>query len=235
MQPCRQACSFVSSSMVACCAHAVCSYAARQNKEENSGGAARHAPRSADRDRCDAGVLPVRPLAIIVAVVDRPPGPRPGLLSVLAGADRHRRSPLALLVSIWREPRTADASAEESSHPAAWLRAPCAGFAIIGAAGARVTVADGVRRLPARHAGLQRRPRDRAGRAALVARSPVFAVLGSFGVYYVFTTWLDVLLPTGRSGYRRMEALVHLLQGFARGALAQLSASTPSWAACWAP
>lgn len=28
----------------------------------------------------------------------------------------------------------------------------------------------------------------------------VFAVLGSFGVYYVFTTWLDVLLPTGRFG-----------------------------------
>lgn len=25
----------------------------------------------------------------------------------------------------------------------------------------------------------------------------LFAVLGSFGVYYVFTTWLDVLLPTG--------------------------------------
>ena len=28
----------------------------------------------------------------------------------------------------------------------------------------------------------------------------VFAVLGSFGVYYVFTTWLDVILPTGRFG-----------------------------------
>lgn len=28
----------------------------------------------------------------------------------------------------------------------------------------------------------------------------LFAVLGSFGVYYVFTTWLDVLLPTGRLG-----------------------------------
>ena len=28
----------------------------------------------------------------------------------------------------------------------------------------------------------------------------VFAALGSFGVYYVFTTWLDVLLPTGRFG-----------------------------------
>jgi len=25
----------------------------------------------------------------------------------------------------------------------------------------------------------------------------LFAVLGSFGVYYVFTTWLDVVLPTG--------------------------------------
>jgi putative tricarboxylic transport membrane protein len=28
----------------------------------------------------------------------------------------------------------------------------------------------------------------------------VFAVLGSFGVYYVFTTWLDVLLPAGQIG-----------------------------------
>jgi len=28
----------------------------------------------------------------------------------------------------------------------------------------------------------------------------LFAVLGSFGVYYVFTTWLDVLLPTGVLG-----------------------------------
>jgi len=28
----------------------------------------------------------------------------------------------------------------------------------------------------------------------------VFAVLGSYGVYYVFTTWLDVLLPVGQIG-----------------------------------
>ena len=28
----------------------------------------------------------------------------------------------------------------------------------------------------------------------------VFAVLGSLGVYYVFTTWLDVLLPVGQFG-----------------------------------
>lgn len=28
----------------------------------------------------------------------------------------------------------------------------------------------------------------------------IFAVLGSFGVYYVFTTWLDVLLPVGQIG-----------------------------------
>jgi putative tricarboxylic transport membrane protein len=28
----------------------------------------------------------------------------------------------------------------------------------------------------------------------------VFAVLGSFGVYYVFTTWLDVILPVGQFG-----------------------------------
>jgi putative tricarboxylic transport membrane protein len=28
----------------------------------------------------------------------------------------------------------------------------------------------------------------------------VFAFLGSFGVYYVFTTWLDVLLPVGQLG-----------------------------------
>ncbi|MBL0897909.1 MAG: tripartite tricarboxylate transporter TctB family protein [Reyranella sp.] len=29
----------------------------------------------------------------------------------------------------------------------------------------------------------------------------VFSVLGSFGVFYVFTTWLDVLLPTGLLGF----------------------------------
>ncbi|MGQ0582313.1 MAG: tripartite tricarboxylate transporter TctB family protein [Reyranella sp.] len=29
----------------------------------------------------------------------------------------------------------------------------------------------------------------------------VFAVVGSYGVYYVFTTWLDVLLPVGRIGF----------------------------------
>ncbi|MGE0577512.1 tripartite tricarboxylate transporter TctB family protein [Reyranella sp.] len=29
----------------------------------------------------------------------------------------------------------------------------------------------------------------------------LFAVLGSFGVYYVFTTWLDVILPTGKLGF----------------------------------
>ena len=28
----------------------------------------------------------------------------------------------------------------------------------------------------------------------------LFALLGSFGVYYVFTTWLDVLLPVGTFG-----------------------------------
>jgi putative tricarboxylic transport membrane protein len=28
-----------------------------------------------------------------------------------------------------------------------------------------------------------------------------FAVLGSFGVFYVFTTWLDVLLPVGPFGF----------------------------------
>lgn len=28
----------------------------------------------------------------------------------------------------------------------------------------------------------------------------LFAALGSFGVFYLFTTWLDVLLPVGRFG-----------------------------------
>ena len=28
----------------------------------------------------------------------------------------------------------------------------------------------------------------------------IFAVLGSYGVFYVFTTWLDVLLPVGQLG-----------------------------------
>ena len=29
----------------------------------------------------------------------------------------------------------------------------------------------------------------------------IFAVLGSYGVFYVFTTWLDVLLPVGQLGF----------------------------------
>ena len=29
----------------------------------------------------------------------------------------------------------------------------------------------------------------------------VGCVLGSYGVYYVFTTWLDVLLPVGQFGF----------------------------------
>lgn len=29
----------------------------------------------------------------------------------------------------------------------------------------------------------------------------LFSVAGSFGVFYVFTTWLDVLLPTGLLGF----------------------------------
>jgi hypothetical protein len=28
----------------------------------------------------------------------------------------------------------------------------------------------------------------------------LFAVAGSFGVYYIFTTWLDVQLPAGSLG-----------------------------------
>jgi putative tricarboxylic transport membrane protein len=105
---------------------------------------------------------------------------------------------LALLVSIWREPQpAADASAEEVRIlPHGWGALRC--FAIIGLLAA-VTIAMefvGFRlAMLAFNAALVIALGER--RWWLIA---VFAALGSFGVYYVFTTWLDVLLPTGQLG-----------------------------------
>ncbi|KAF0098367.1 MAG: LigA [Rhodospirillaceae bacterium] len=105
---------------------------------------------------------------------------------------------LALLVSIWREPLPAtDASIEEVSIlPHGWGAMRC--FAILGLLAA-VTIA--MEFVGFRLAML-------VFNAALVIALgerrwwiiAVFAVLGSFGVYYLFTTWLDVLLPTGQFG-----------------------------------
>src|SRR5688572_24492889 len=61
--------------------------AEEQNK---TGRATGHAPRSADCDRRHAGLLRVCDVAVAAAVADGSPGPWPGLLSVLAGPDRHR-------------------------------------------------------------------------------------------------------------------------------------------------
>jgi putative tricarboxylic transport membrane protein len=106
---------------------------------------------------------------------------------------------IALLFSTWREPRPAaqDASIEEVRIlPHGWGALRC--LAIIGLLAA-VTVA--MELVGFRLAML-------VFNAALVIALgerrwwivAVFAVLGSFGVYYVFTTWLDVLLPTGQFG-----------------------------------
>lgn len=105
---------------------------------------------------------------------------------------------LALLVSMWRAPReTSEASAEEVRIlPHGWGALRC--LAIVGLVAA-VTVA--MEFVGFRLAML-------VFNAALVIALgerrwwiiAVFAVLGSFGVYYVFTTWLDVLLPTGQFG-----------------------------------
>ena len=105
---------------------------------------------------------------------------------------------LALLVSIWREPRPAtDASLEEVRIlPHGWGALRC--LAIVGLLAA-VTIA--MEFVGFRLAML-------VFNAALVIALgerrwwiiAVFAVLGSFGVYYLFTTWLDVLLPTGQFG-----------------------------------
>jgi len=105
---------------------------------------------------------------------------------------------LALLVSIWREPPpTTEALAEETRIlPHGWgaLR----WFAIIGLLAA-VTIAMefvGFRiAMLVFNAALVIALGER--RWWLIA---VFAVLGSFGVHYLFTTWLDVLLPTGQFG-----------------------------------
>lgn len=105
---------------------------------------------------------------------------------------------LALLVSIWREPRPSpDASTEEFRIlPYGWGARRC--FAIVGLLAA-VTIAMefvGFRlAMLVFNAALVIALGER--RWWLIA---VFAVLGSFGVYYLFTTWLDVLLPTGRFG-----------------------------------
>ena len=105
---------------------------------------------------------------------------------------------VALLVSTWREPREiSEASAEEVRIlPHGWGALRC--LAIVGLVAA-VTVA--MEFVGFRLAML-------VFNAALVIALgerrwwiiAVFAVLGSFGVYYVFTTWLDVLLPTGQFG-----------------------------------
>lgn len=105
---------------------------------------------------------------------------------------------LALFVSIWREsPPAAGGPAEEARIlPHGWGAMRC--FAIIGLLAA-VTVA--MELVGFRLAML-------VFNAALVIALgerrwwliALFAALGSFGVYYVFTTWLDVLLPTGQFG-----------------------------------
>ncbi|MDB5488368.1 MAG: hypothetical protein JWQ58_2083 [Reyranella sp.] len=105
---------------------------------------------------------------------------------------------LALLVAMWRVPRDiSEASAEEVRIlPHGWGALRC--LAIVGLMAA-VTVA--MEFVGFRLAML-------VFNAALVIALgerrwwiiAVFAVLGSFGVYYVFTTWLDVLLPTGQFG-----------------------------------
>jgi putative tricarboxylic transport membrane protein len=105
---------------------------------------------------------------------------------------------LALFVSIWRElPPAADGPAEETRIlPHGWGAMRC--LAIIGLLAA-VTVAMefvGFRiAMLVFNAALVIALGER--RWWLIA---LFAALGSFGVYYVFTTWLDVLLPTGRFG-----------------------------------
>ena len=105
---------------------------------------------------------------------------------------------LGLLLSIWREPRpAADASIEEVGIlPQGWGALRC--LAIVGPLAA-VTVAMefvGFRlAMLVFNAALVIALGER--RWWLIA---VFAVLGSFGVYYLFTTWLDVLLPTGQFG-----------------------------------
>ena len=105
---------------------------------------------------------------------------------------------LALLVSIWREPRPATAALLEEVRilPHGWGALRC--LAIVGLLAA-VTIA--MEFVGFRLAML-------VFNAALVIALgerrwwiiAVFAVLGSFGVYYLFTTWLDVLLPTGQFG-----------------------------------
>jgi putative tricarboxylic transport membrane protein len=103
---------------------------------------------------------------------------------------------LALIVWIWREPRPSATEEEARILPHGWGARRC--FAIVALLAA-VTIAMelvGFRlSMLAFNAALVIALGER--RWWLIA---VFAGLGSFGVYYVFTMWLDVLLPTGRFG-----------------------------------
>jgi putative tricarboxylic transport membrane protein len=131
--------------------------------------------------------------SLLLSLTDRL-GPGPGFFPFWLGMIGAALA-IALLVSTFREPADpADSDVRVLPHGpggARWL-------AIVGLLAAVTLVMD--------HVGF--RIAMLVFNAALVVALgerrwwliAVFAILGSFGVYYVFTTWLDVLLPAGQIG-----------------------------------
>jgi putative tricarboxylic transport membrane protein len=130
--------------------------------------------------------------SLLLSLTDRL-GPGPGFfpfwLSVIGAV-----LAVALLVTTWREPRQADDDIRILPHGPGgrrWLSI----IALVAAAAASMELAGFRIAMLVFNAALVIALGDR--RWWIIA---VFAVLGSFGVYYLFTDWLDVLLPAGRMG-----------------------------------
>ncbi len=131
--------------------------------------------------------------ALLLPLMDRL-GPGPGFFPFWLAAIGALMA-VALLLSTWRETETA---AEAAAH--VLPSGPGAGrcLAIVGLIAAAIVGMSLV--------GF--RPTMLLFNAALVVALgerrwlviALFAVAGSFGVHYVFTSWLDVLLPDGRWG-----------------------------------
>jgi putative tricarboxylic transport membrane protein len=134
--------------------------------------------------------------SLLLSLTDRL-GPGPGFFPfwlALIGA----LLAVGLLISTWREPQDASKAANDDARI---LPHGAGGLRWLAVAGLLAAVTIGMELIGFRLAML-------IFSAALVIALgerrwwviAVFSVVGSFGVYYIFTTWLDVLLHTGTLG-----------------------------------
>ena len=138
--------------------------------------------------------------SLLLSLTDRL-GPGPGFFPFWLGLIGTGIA-IALLVTTFREaadPADADGDADAGTHVLPRGAGATRWLAIVGALAAVTLVMDyvGFR--------LSMLVFNVALVVALGERRwwiiAIFAVLGSYGVFYVFTTWLDVLLPVGRLGF----------------------------------